>query len=161
MTFPVQQQPDLIQADELTLSNIIDRLRTLDPGQAIEYTQQRVQEFPTSGRYEPAYHAEAMACGVRLAAELHTAVLRAYYDLVRKVEGSLIDRMIAENAGALALLPLHKLVSWSNLHAEKVDGMLSLPVLDIDTRITVQSPSWAGGNIVYQVRGGVLVRRKN
>lgn len=157
MTFPVQQQPDLIQADELTLSNIVNRLKTLNVGQSAEYTQQRAQEFPTSGRYEPAYHAEAMACGVRLAAELHTAVMRAYYQVVREVLWGEVDRAIDYHMGAFALTPLRQIVASFNRGADRVDGMMPLPLLQIDTKILVLGPE-TGHGLTYIARGGVIVR---
>lgn len=157
MTFPAQQQPDLIQADELTLSNIIDRLRTLAPGQAIEYHQTRHQAFPTSGRYEPNYHAEMLAMAVRLSVELHNVTMRAYYDLCREVIGDRVDALLAENNGALAVLQLLRLIRTWNARGSISDHVL--PILQIDTRMTVLGPEFRFGQIEYHARGGVIVRR--
>lgn len=152
-----QQQPDLIQADDLTLSNIVDRLRTLSPGQAIEYNQTRHQAFPTSGRYEPNYHAEMLAMAVRLSVELHNATMRAYYDLCRETMGDRVDVMLAANNGALAVLPLLQLVRKWNARGSISDHLL--PLLEIDTRLTVLGPEFRFGQIEYHARGGVIVRR--
>lgn len=157
MTFPAQQQPDLIQADELTLSNIVDRLRVLAPGKAIEYHQTRGQAFPTSGRYEPNYHAEMLAMAMRLSVELHNATMRAYYDLCRETMGGRVDVMLAENNGALAVLPLMGMVRRWNAGGSISDHVL--PVLQIDTKLTVLGPEFSFGQIAYHARGGVIVRR--
>lgn len=157
MTFPVQQQPDLIQADELTLSNIVDRLRVLAPGQAVEYHQTRGQAFPTSGRYEPNYHAEMLAMAVRLSVELHNVTMRAYYDLCRETVGDRIDLLLAENNHALAVLPLLRVVRKWNARGSISDHIL--PILQIDTKLTVLGPDFRFGQIEYHARGGVVVRR--